>query len=483
MKLRVRNGLLVPLLLAALALSAAPEVATYAFGARPQGRILTFAAGAGSRGLAWQTSTEITASEVRLVPGAATPADFLSAPLVYTGSCTRVALPTTHCHRVIIDRLAPGDYSCRIGGEGRYAYCRLQVKAPGETVTVVNFNDLQTSDPARLGWAERALAAAAWAAGGADRVDFLLNGGDLVDGGLRRTAASGQLAGRSVEWGVIADLLTAAYPSAPIVSASGNHDGDDYGERMPIRYPEGVVPGCESLDYGNVHMATVPFVAGGWNERSERVYAWLERDLAANRARGRSDWTIVVTHWGPYTTGDHAVLEPESAQLAVRLGGLCARHRVDLVLQAHDHTCSKTLPYRWSGPGWTTRPGDEATVNFRPQSAELDGERYDLDPQGTYYLSAGCIGPRVGENAAYACPSGAVSYVTRAVRIETGRLAVDSRWGRRGDAASADLPRSVFGLLRITGKRLRYDWYVVEPDGSYVPYDRLRVAKTTPSPE
>ncbi|MDD4018476.1 MAG: metallophosphoesterase [Kiritimatiellae bacterium] len=481
MKNDIRLMVLGLLLFPTLTFCAAIDIASYGFGPEPRGRVVTFAAGAASRGFAWQTDTSVTESEVRLVPGTAQPADFASAPLVYTGTCTAVALPTTHCHRVMIDRLPAGTYSCRLGGAGHYAYGRLDVRAPGAAVTVVNFNDFQTSNPDKLCFAERAMAASVKAVGGADKVDFLLSGGDFVDGWLRKSGSARPIVrvGRSVEWGVACDTVAANYPSAPLVSSSGNHDFNDYGDRMPIRYPEGLFPGCESLDYGNVHVATIPFAAGVWHERYARIYAWLDSDLATSRARGKSDWTVVCTHWGPNTTGDHAILEPATTNFSVRLGELCAKHRVDLVLQAHDHTFSKTLPYRWSGKGWTTAERDVMAVDFAPGQAVLDGEPYDADPMGTYYLSAGCLGHRVGENVKFACPTGTVSYSKRAYRIETGTLAVDSKWGRKGDAASADLPRSMFGVLHVEGRRLSYDWYVVEQDGTYELYDKLRVAKRT----
>ena len=33
------------------------------------------------------------------------------------------------------------------------------------------------------------------------------------------------------------------------------------------------------------------------------------------------------------------------------------------------------------------------------------------------------------------------------------------------------------GVIRIDGRRLAYDWYVVDKDGSYGLYDKLRVRK------
>ena len=454
----------------------AVDVASCVLGKSPVARIVTFGDTAAGRGFSWETDPSVGAGEVRLVPGEATPGDFASAALVFTGTCTVVTFPTAHCHRVTIDALEPGRYSYRLGADGNYAYGRIDVRKPADCVTAVNFNDFQMANPSKFGMMEGALAAARRVVGGADGVDFLLNGGDFVDGGLWRPEPDGKRVrvGRSIEWALAGDLVGAYFPGVPLVSASGNHDFGDYSRRLPLRRNKGCPSGCESIDYGNVHLVALPFASVGG--RGEGVFGWLDRDLAASRERGTSDWTILCMHWGPNTTGDHGAL-PAVSNLVFRVGELCTKHRVDLVLQAHDHTFSKTLPYRWSGRGWTMSETDDAAVNLRPRQVELDGELYDDRPEGTYYLSAGCAGHRVGENASFATPKGKKTFRNRAYKVVVGALNVDSKWGKKGDPASADLPRSMFGVLRVNGLRLAYDWYVVDSDGSFARYDTLRIRK------
>lgn len=457
----------------------AVDVAAYVIGKSPVAKIVTFADTAAGRGFSWETDPSVGTGEVRLVPGEATPGEFASAALVFTGTCTVVTFPTAHCHRVTIDALEPGRYSYRLGADGNYAYGRIDVKKPAGRVTALNFNDFQTANPSKFDMMEGALAAARRVVGGADGVDFLLNGGDFVDGGLWRPGPGKKkrvCVGRSIEWALAGDLVGTYFPGVPLVSSGGNHDFGDYGKRLPLRKNKGRPSGCESIDYGNVHLVALPFSSAGGRRRGEDVFDWLDRDLAASRERGTSDWTILCMHWGPNTTGDHGVL-PAVSSLVTRIGELCTKHRVDLVLQAHDHTFSKTLPYRWSGKGWTMSETDNAAVNLRPRQVELDGELYDDCPEGTYYLSAGCAGHRVGENARFAAPTGERTFRNRAYKIVVGVLNVDSKWGRKGDLASADLPRSMFGVLRIDGRRLVYDWYVVDSDGSFALYDTLRVRK------
>ena len=64
---------------------AALDVGAYEVTPSPSAVMVAFANGSDSRGFSWQTDMTVTESEVRLVEGAATPADFETTPLVYTG--------------------------------------------------------------------------------------------------------------------------------------------------------------------------------------------------------------------------------------------------------------------------------------------------------------------------------------------------------------------------------------------------------------
>ena len=482
------RGILIALsLLGTLELIGATGVASYTISSNPSAIMVAFASGPESRGFSWQTDESISESEVRLVEGAASPHDYETTPLVFTGSCVRVGKPAAHSHKVVVKGLKRGiAYSYRLGGAGHYAYGRTDVKSPNDFVTIVNFNDVQLSDPGKLHMWDNTLAASVREVGGSAAVDFIVNGGDFIDGRMRMPAKGikalvGCLSnpmGCSVEWGIAAEPVAMFYPGVPWVSSSGDHDSLEYGNRIAVEYPTGLPLGCESLDYGNVHVVALPFVASVWSRRHEEIMDWLEADLAANAATGKSDWRIVCVHWGPNTTGDHGMRAPGTTNLVVRLGGICASNKVDLVLQAHDHTFSKTLPYRWGGTGWTVKDNDSEVVNLVPKKNKEDSGIWDVDPNGTYYLSCGCAGHRVGENAKYASQKGKKSYRNRRYKIATGTLAVDSKWGCRGDPASMDIPRSMFGVMHIDGNRLKYDFFVVNKDGSHGLVDSLCILKT-----
>ena len=460
---------------------AAIDVGAYAITPSPAAVMVTFANGSDSRGFSWQTDTSVTESEVRLVAGEALPADFETTPLVYSGTYVQVvdtgrgSTPLANSHKVIVKGLQPGTaYSYRLGGAGCYVYGRTDVRNVSDRLTIVNLNDAQMKDPTKVSTWENSLAASVRAVGGAANVDFIINGGDLIDKNLRFNNAYVTV---PVKWGLALDPVFAFYNGVPFVSSSGNHDYREYGTRMPIEYPTGLA-GCESLDYGNVHIATIPNSGDDVYSGYVNYLNWLEADLAANVAKGTSVWRIVCVHFGPYTTGDHAQTAG-GKELAKRLGGICASNKVDLVLQAHDHTFSKTLPYRWSGAGWTNEAQDNTVVNLAPATSTYAGETWDENPNGTYYLSCGSAGHRVGEGTEYANLDGTHPYNASVPVIAIGKIAVESKWGNVGDPASSDLSRSMFGVIRVDGYRLSYDFYMIDPDdGSHVLYDKLRIHKT-----
>lgn len=456
---------------------ASVDVETYAPSAAPRAVLMTCATSADARGFAWQTDASATEGEVRILKGthgAAEAALFEREGTRFAGERTTVDDPRLACHRVQVTGLVPSVYSYRLGGGGHYVYGTFAVRRADDAFVAVNLNDAQTKDATKLVQWENTAAVAARTAGGADKIDAVLFGGDFYDGRFQK-AKSKVLDGfgKYVQWGIAADSATPHFPGVPWAMASGNHDWKVHADCTAVPRVKGTPAGCQSFDRGNVHVAVLPFAGGKWNAKYECILDWLDADLAAAGRSGRTDWTVVSLHWGPYTTGDHGLLDA-TTNLVCRFAPVCARRRVDLVLQAHDHTFSKTLPYRWAGRGWTTEEGDDAAVNLRPRQA--DG--WDVDPAGTYYVSCGCAGHRVGENAKYASAKGKKSYRNRLYKIATGKLALDSKYGRKGDDASADLPHQMFGVLRVKGGELRYAFYVAEADGTATAYDELKVRKT-----
>ena len=468
------------------------DYSAYKAGPEPRSVVLSVRNGMDSRGFAWHTDETMDAGEVRLLKGefgAEDDARFVREGRLLPGRVFKHAEDGINRHFADVDGLEPGaTYSYRLGGAGRWTYGRFKVRQKSRRdVVVVNLNDAQTRDARRFDVFGNACAAAAKAAGG--DIDFVLHGGDFYDGRLFFAGSNTvKKMGRFyLQWGMAADTATPYFDGVPWVMVSGNHDADIYAQAVNEAFAVAVeaknLVGCHSFDCGNVHFATLPWLGKSWGRHYERALEWLDENLEAARKSGKSDWIVVATHAGPYTTGDNmrvrkgCVESAFTSNLVFRLGGICARRHVDLVLQAHDHCYSKTKPYRWDAAGFAEDENDAAAVNLSPRTKIVGGKVCDVNPQGTYYVSCGCAGHRVGEVREYAARKGKMSYANRQLKVVTGRIAVDSRHAKKGDDASVDLKAQMFGILRVDGRRLSYDFYVAEPNEAATLFDFLGIVK------
>ena len=485
------------------------DYAAYTWSATPCGVMLSVYAGPDSRGFSWQTDSSVTAGGVDLLKGSYGESDadrFANqgthiAATCYTGGASGVqwSSPVVHTFVAKVEGLESGaTYSYRVGGADGFAYGTFTVRPADETITVVNLNDVQTKDASLYYKAENTFDVAAETAGGAAAIDFILDGGDFIDGIFRNAGDNSTSTDNTKllnQWSMAADTATPYFPGVPWLHAAGNHDNSIYDYERNDATSRRVVMedfkvncssllGCHSFDYGNLHVTTIhDWGDTSWQDKHSRITNWLKADLEASKANAAITWRVVVMHKGPYTTGDNLRGGSPYAENAFckaiiqNIATLCSSNDVDLVLQAHDHTYSKTLPYRWSGCGYTTSETDAEQINLAPETVTFAGRTYDVEPEGTYYVAAGCAGHRVGEMSQYADRDGARSYTNRVLKVVTGKIAVDSPYAKRGDDASADVGKQMFGVLRVNGNRLDYDFYVAEADGTATLYDSLGILK------
>ncbi len=464
--------------------AASVDYKTYAATPAPSSVLMTYYDGTDSRGFAWITDTSVGESFLDVLPGTYGEADaayFDENAVRYAGTCEAFTESgvTVNVHNAHVCDLEEGTYSYRVGGGGCYAYGTFDYENDGK-VTVLNFNDAQTKDADLLYYWENTVAQAVETLGGTDDVDFVAYGGDLFDSNMGNYV-NGKNISRTLRWGFSVDTVSGYIGSLPFVESAGNHESHtpdlfslltdvDFAGTTP-----GNVGGFYSFDTENVHFAVVPYFTMD-SSGFDFVYEWLDEDLAAAKANPAIDWTVVQMHWGPYTTGDHGC-DGGTVGLIEEFCPLFAEYEVDLVLQAHDHTFSKTVPYLWSGNGYSTEHHDGDAFNMNVVCTDIDGTLYDLNPMGTYYISVGAAGHRIGENEKYASPKSGL-YERNYYKIEIGKTSVDSPWGYAGRNATGDLDRTMFGVLNIEGNKLKYDFYVVTDGGAFL-YDTLAVCKDT----
>ena len=90
-----------------------------------------------------------------------------------------------------------------------------------------------------------------------------------------------------------------------------------------------------SFDYGEAHFTVVDSNLHV-DQTRDIIAPWLERDLAASKAR----WKFVMLHHPPYSSGQHG----GSQKVERRLVPIIARHGVDAVFAGHDHDYERFAP-------------------------------------------------------------------------------------------------------------------------------------------
>jgi len=190
-------------------------------------------------------------------------------------------------------------------------------------------------------------------------VRFMVNLGDMVETGN----SYGQ-------WNEYFDAVEGISESLPHMSAIGNHEtrGDQFDstkfyalhfnnpkngvgilDDMPdVDSLNGVTRGiirnfddsAYSFDYGNTHFAVLN-TGSDWDEEGAmKILAeqaeWLDEDLAETDKK----WKIVMLHQSMYPA------KTERYSTKAPLLEVIDKHKVDLVLQGHDHMVTRTYPMR-----------------------------------------------------------------------------------------------------------------------------------------
>jgi len=165
--------------------------------------------------------------------------------------------------------------------------------------------------------------------------DFWLFVGDLVTNG-----------DKDGEWAELFDAFGWIPRMTPMMLIPGNHDYPDkrYLHAKPyelfplwrphVTLPENGLHGLEETAY-YIDYQGVRFVMLNGNEKIEEQARWLDRILSENHQR----WTIVGIHQPVYSTTSKG---RKDSKLQNQLVPIFDKHSVDLVLQGHNHTYSRT---------------------------------------------------------------------------------------------------------------------------------------------
>ena len=486
-----------------------PDYENYGVSATPSGVNMTYYSDIYSRGFSWLTDAETTETELYLVKSDnGEQADFAGATKITgnslllsydtSGNITAEGLPaakgsgnasatTLMSHKVHVENLEKGKaYSYKIGSEDGYTYGAFIVeKDKPKEITAVHMSDAQTRDLNKTNvWRNTFVKSVKTAGKG---LDMALYNGDQFDQNNRTESSSkDNTPFRLFRYSKAIDVIQDYKFDIPYMSSSGNHEpSSPYSHYLmgDIDYAGFDYKGCYySYNYEFAH-----FIVLNTNTIDDAQINWLKEDLD-NEAYDAT-WKIVMLHIAPYSTGDHSN-DSENQNIVKKLTPIFSEYHVDLVLQAHDHTYNKTLPYRWDSAGYTETYGNDEVVNLEPQTEKIGNVDFDKNPEGTYYVTTGAAGHRCGEeesdgrwaevikdgeswkgldssrtflNNKYKIELGGLKYANQYKSYQSGSYTSAQDY-HVGDLATGNVNAQMFGVLKLSENTMSYEVYTVNGD-------------------
>lgn len=336
-------------------------------------RIVASPAQDASRGLsvAWRTDASVDVPWLQIVVADDSPD--LGEPREIRGQShpLRTENGIAHHHRANVDGLQPDTlYAWRVQGGGTWsAWHHTRTAAPADVpLTLLYFGDTQNKNTSLTTRVIRE------AMRHAPDARLALFAGDLVSGGDGED---------DNEWGEWFEANESLPTSMLVAPAIGNHEYFEefedtprerrvLGAHWPLTFAlpgNGVTEAASTTYWFDVQGVRVAVVDGtsALDLGTARAQArWLDGVLAANPHR----WSIVLTHQPFFSPRDGR----DNALLREHLLPVIRKHRVDLVLQGHDHVYGRRLHDEKQTPVFVVsvagakqyRLSEEARMTMRP---------------------------------------------------------------------------------------------------------------------
>ncbi|QDH71719.1 metallophosphoesterase family protein [Lysobacter alkalisoli] len=337
-------------------------------------RVVASPAQDASRGfaVAWRTDVTVGAPVLEWVVAGDSPDMGIPNSVVAATHALETENGTAHHHRVDVGGLQPDTlYAYRVQGDRTWSpwYQVRTAAEAGEAFEMLYFGDTQNKNASLTTRVMRE------AARHAPHARLALYAGDLVSGGDGED---------DNEWGEWFDATDVISPSILTAPAPGNHEYfEEYedtpqerrvlGKHWPVQFalPANGAPGVELttywFDFQGVRVAVIDGTSALDLGTAQAQARWLEGVLASNPNR----WSMVVTHQPFYSPREGR----DNVLLREHLLPVIGKHKVDLVLQGHDHTYGRRGPDDGAGtPVFTVsvvgakqyRLSDEARATMKP---------------------------------------------------------------------------------------------------------------------
>lgn len=374
--------------------AAVKPAAMYQPTAMPDRIVLTWTGDPTStQAVTWRTSTEVEVGLAEIAVADGGP-NFGENAKKFTAKsqALKTDLNTAHFHSVNFTELDPGTrYAYRVGDGTNWSewFQFSTAAAEHEPFSFIYFGDAQNDLRSRWSRVIRE------AYRDAPKAAFLLHAGDLVN----RAEADGEWG----EWCGAGAWLNAMMPS---VAIPGNHEQarDESGARrlshhwrpqfaFPENGPKGLEESCYTLVYHNLRI-----IGMNTNTMLEEQAVWLDEVLSENE----SQWVVCTFHHPIYSTGKSR----DNAEIRALWKPIFDKHKVDLVLQGHDHTYGRTgfdvpdeldsedkVPSKTASPKLDADSAGDRDIENVPTGVQVVDEEH-----GTIYVVS-VSGPKMYDNS------------------------------------------------------------------------------------
>jgi len=313
-----------------------PPRTTYAPSAVPDRIVLTWTGEpATTQSVTWRTDATVTTPVAEVAVAGDGPA-FVRERRRVEGVTTRLAtyLGRAHYHTAHFRDLQPETlYAYRVGDGvnwSEWSHFTTASRVP-KPFSFIYFGDAQNALKSHWSRVVRE------AFREAPRAAFLLHAGDLIN-----------RANNDAEWGEWFHSGGWIFRTLPSIATPGNHEyglgGLSRHWRPIFAFPEHGPKGLEETVYYVDYQGTrVVSLNSNVRRRLDEQVSWFEETMQSNESR----WTIVTMHHPVYSTA----VKRDNPKLRNTLQPVFDRHRVDLVLQGHDHTYGRTVLMRHAHDG------------------------------------------------------------------------------------------------------------------------------------
>jgi 3',5'-cyclic AMP phosphodiesterase CpdA len=326
-------------------------------------------------GVAWRTDTTVTPSmaTAQIAPASAYPKFGEKATVVQaTSTPLKTDLGDAHYHAADFTGLTPNtQYAYRVGDGvnwSEWIHFKTASDKP-EPFTFIYFGDAQNDIKSLWSRAIRA------AYSDAPKAAFILHAGDLIN--------SSDMDAEWGDWHGAGGWVNAMIPSVP---SPGNHEyngasangkrserGISDHWRPQFNLPENGVPGLEESCY-YVDYQGARIVSLNTEEKLKEQAEWLDKVLAGNPGK----WAILTFHRPIYS----AAKSRDNKEIREAWLPILDKHKVDIVLQGHDHTYARSKNMR---SGVNVRDKESGTVYVVSVSGP---KMYDLQQLPWIYRAA-----------------------------------------------------------------------------------------------